>query len=105
MNAERDDPGDRDGEVSGRLAQQIDDKARRRLAAREGQRSAWFGLGMFGLVGWSIALPTVLGLALGRWLDRCCGGQRSWALTGLMAGIVLGCMNAWYWVERERTRD
>jgi ATP synthase protein I len=38
---------------------------RKSRARDEGERGAWFGLGMFGLVGWSVALPTLAGLALG----------------------------------------
>ena len=39
-------------------------------ARRERDRSAWFGLGMFGLVGWSVAIPTLIGVALGWWIDH-----------------------------------
>ena len=46
-------------------------RARRRARFRAGRRSegAWFGLGMMGLIGWSVAIPTLLGAALGLWLD------------------------------------
>jgi ATP synthase protein I len=60
-----------------------------------------FGLGMFGLVGWSVAVPTVLGIALGLWLDAKLDSAISWTLTMLFVGVVLGCLNAWYWVKRE----
>ena len=70
-------------------------------ARREGDRGIWFSLGMFGLVGWSVAIPTLLGLALGVWIDRLVQSRYSWTLMGLFAGIVLGCLNAWYWVKRE----
>ncbi len=71
-------------------------------ARRRPEESIWFGLGTFGLVGWSVAVPTLLGLALGLWLDGRFPGAPSWTLTLLFAGIVLGCINAWYWVSRER---
>ncbi|MDJ0774758.1 MAG: AtpZ/AtpI family protein [Mastigocoleus sp. MO_167.B18] len=29
----------------------------------------------------------------------------SWTLMLLFVGVVLGCMNAWYWIERERCSD
>lgn len=79
-------------------------KARRKLRARrEGDRGIWFGLGTMGLVGWSVAIPTVLGIAVGVWLDaRTAGGRAiSWTLTGLLVGVFLGCLNAWFWIERE----
>ncbi len=37
---------------------------RRQLARREGRHTVWFGFGMFGLVGWAVAVPTLAG---GRW--------------------------------------
>jgi ATP synthase protein I len=80
-------------------------KAERKLRARrEGRRAVWFGLGMFGLVGWAVALPTVAGVALGLWLDARVPSRISWTLTFLLLGILLGSLNAWYWVKRE-SRD
>jgi ATP synthase protein I len=88
-----------------RLEREVGEKAERTLRARaEGRRSVWFGLGMFGLVGWSVAIPTVAGAALGMWLDRLWPDRISWTLTLLLAGLALGCLNAWRWLERERRR-
>ena len=56
---------------------------------------------MMGLIGWSVAIPTVLGAALGLWLDKRHPGQHSWTLALLVAGLVLGCFNAWHWVAKE----
>ena len=79
--------------------------ARHQRAAREGDRSLWFSVGLFGVVGWSVAIPTLLGLALGIWLDARWPGRVSWTLTWLFVGIVLGCANAWYWVSQESRDD
>lgn len=79
--------------------------ARKVRARREGERSVWFGLGMFGLVGWAVALPTLGGVALGLWLDLAASTDFSWTLALLLAGVVLGCANAWYWVSREGRDD
>jgi len=79
--------------------------ARRQKAEREGDRSLWFSLGLFGVVGWSVAIPTLLGLALGIWIDTRWPGRVSWTLTLLFAGIALGCANAWYWVSQESRDD
>jgi ATP synthase protein I len=85
-----------------RATQGIERDVDRKLKARaEGRRGVWFGLGMFGLVGWSVAVPSVLGLAFGVWLDTRYPGRVSWSLTFLIAGVVLGCLNAWYWVKQE----
>ena len=84
------------------LAQEVDADARRKLKARKHQaHGVWFGLGMMGLVGWSVVVPTLLGAALGIWLDRHVPGQHSWTLALLVAGLTLGCFNAWHWVAKE----
>jgi len=84
------------------LAQELGEAERRMQRARERHSSVWFGLGTFGLVGWSVAVPTLIGLALGVWLDGHYPARFSWTLTLLITGIVLGCLNAWYWLSRER---
>nr|WP_298138617.1 AtpZ/AtpI family protein [uncultured Pseudomonas sp.] len=84
------------------LAEQVGIKAARKLKARrDATPGIWFGLGMMGLIGWSVAVPTLLGAALGLWLDRSYPGTRSWTLALLVAGLLLGCFNAWHWVAKE----
>ena len=80
-------------------------ESRKLRARRERHRSIWFGLGMFGVVGWSIALPTVLGVAVGFWVDRRWPSRFSWTLMLLFIGVVLGCLNAWYWIKQESQKD
>lgn len=75
--------------------------ARKQKAQREDSHGLWFSLGMMGLIGWSVALPTLLGAALGLWLDGHHAGRQSWTLTLLVAGLILGCVNAWHWVSQE----
>lgn len=88
------------------LAEEIGRRASRKRVAREQKkRIAWFGLGMFGLVGWSVAVPTLIGIALGLWLDERWPGRASWTLTFLIIGIALGCLNAWYWIKQENEND
>ncbi len=74
----------------------------RKLRARRHRTpGVWFGLGMMGLIGWSIAVPTLLGAALGLWLDRHYLQSFSWTLALLVAGLMIGCWNAWHWIEKE----
>ena len=81
-------------------------KERGKIKARqEKDKSLMFGFGMFGLVGWSVAIPTIIGVALGVWIDETWPGRYSWTLMGLFIGIVGGCLNAWYWVKRESRHD
>jgi ATP synthase protein I len=98
-----------DDDGADELPKTIRRKARRRKRKRAERRAGvWFAVGTFGIVGWSIAVPTLAGLALGVWLDRHYPGDLSWTLALLLAGIGFGCFNAWYWVtehidnERER---
>jgi len=79
-------------------------EARKIKALKNRDRGIWFGLGMFGLVGWAVSLPTLIGLALGLWIDSKWPGPVSWTLIFLFVGVVLGCLNAWYWVSKERSR-
>ncbi len=91
--ASRDDPS---------FAMQVGAKAARKLKARRhGSPGVWFGLGMMGLIGWSVTVPTLLGAALGIWLDEHHPGAHSWTLALLVAGLMIGCLNAWHWVAEE----
>ena len=105
MNNSESDPGT-SGETNESHIDRLSRRIRRKREARDrDERSVWFGLGMFGLVGWSVALPTLLGLLAGVWLDRTFASGRSWTLTLLVAGITLGCFNAWYWVRDASRRN
>jgi len=84
------------------FSQQVGEKAARKLKAqRHVTQTVWSGLGMMGLVGWSVAIPTLLGAALGLWLDKNYPGGHSWTLMLLAIGLGLGCFNAWHWVAKE----
>ena len=71
-------------------------------ALRHKDETVWFGLGMFGIVGWAVAIPTLIGIAVGLWIDRTWPSQYSWALMFLIIGVVLGSINAAYWVRKIR---
>jgi ATP synthase protein I len=91
---------DRDAhrDLSGRIGR----RASRKLHARsQRDRGTWFGLGMYGLVGWSVVIPTLIGVGIGLWIDTRWAGRFSWTLMLLVAGLLLGCWNAWYWVSLE----
>jgi ATP synthase protein I len=77
--------------------------ARKLKAQRAGPQSAWFGLGMFGVIGWSVAVPTLLGALLGTWCDKHHPGPHSWTLALLVAGLILGCANAWFWIAQQNS--
>lgn len=88
------------------LEKQVGAKESRKIKGRrEKDRSIWFGLGMFGLIGWSVAIPTLIGVAVGIWIDNTWPSRLSWTLMLLLIGVILGCVNAWYWVKRESRRE
>jgi ATP synthase protein I len=91
-------------EDGGVFMRQVGAKETRKLRAqRKAVQTVWLGFGMMGLVGWSVAIPTLLGTALGIWLDKRYPGIHSWTLSLLIIGLFLGCLNAWYWVAKEGT--
>ena len=97
---------DQDRSAPEQLRRELVAKEDRKVRARKaGERSVWFGLGMFGLVGWSIAIPTLAGVALGAWLDSHWPSRISWKLTLLFVGVVVGFATAWRWMHRENVED
>ncbi len=85
------------------FANVVGSKAARKLKANKNDSpGVWFGLGMMGLIGWSVAIPTLLGAALGIWLDENHPEGRSFTLALLIAGLCIGCLNAWHWVSKEQ---
>jgi ATP synthase protein I len=97
-----DEPKGQSANEETEFMRQVTAKAARKLRVqREGKQGVWFGLGMSGLIGWSVAIPTLLGGMLGLWLDRRHPGGRSWTLMLLVAGLCIGCANAWHWVAQE----
>ena len=76
------------------FVKRIAKKERLKIRVRqEDDETIWFGLGVFGVVGWSVAIPTLIGIAIGLWIDQTWPSRYSWALTLLIGGVMLGCMN------------
>jgi ATP synthase protein I len=93
----------RESDTRGQMLVDIEGKQARKLRARGHQdRGMWFGLGMMGTIGWSVAVPTLVGLAVGVWIDSRWPTSVSWTLILLVGGLLLGCVNAWLWIAREQ---
>ncbi len=93
-------PPDKKDENS--FSRQVGEKAQRKLKAlHNDKRSVWFGIGMFGMVGWSVAVPTLLGAALGMGMDKKYPESFSWTLSFLILGLFAGCLIAWHWITKE----
>jgi ATP synthase protein I len=84
------------------MRRRVGSREARKIKARRTQTSIWFGLGTFGIIGWSVAIPILLGILLGTWIDNTWPSRYSWTLMLLLGGVILGCLNAWVWIERER---
>ena len=95
-----DKSGKDDGDV---FSQMTSEKEKRKLRVlSEKKRSEWFGLGMFGMVGWSVVVPTFLGTIGGIWLDKNYPQTFSWTLTCLIVGLTSGCLIAWNWGIKQK---
>ena len=85
--------------------------AAQRAAEREAQGRAdpepslGARLGQIGVLGWTIVLPTLLCLFLGRWLDRIFGTGIFFSAPLLMAGAAFGFWSAWRWMHHQGLRQ
>jgi len=70
-------------------------RERQERSAREGERSIGQNLAMIGALGWTVVLPTLAGIFLGRWLDRELSSGIFWTLGLLVVGLAAGCALAW----------
>ncbi|WP_406867075.1 AtpZ/AtpI family protein [Paraburkholderia fungorum] len=81
-------------------AQQAAERAAR--GREEPEPSLGYRLGQIGILGWAIILPTLLGLALGHWLDRSFGTRVFFSAPLLMVGAAVGLWSAWKWMHRQQ---
>ena len=90
------------GDDDNDFLRKLGNKADRKLKAQQrGKPKVLLGLGFLGIVGWSSAVPVLMGLVLGWWLDQCCPGRYGWTLNLLMAGLFIGCINVIHWISKE----
>ncbi len=88
---------------SDQFGEQISRKARRKSKlAHQPSPSIWSSFSLFGVVGWSVAIPTVLAIVVGIWLDRSIQDHHSWTLVMLPIGLAIGCALAWHWIRHEQ---
>ena len=70
-------------------------KARRESWRREGERPLAANLALAGTLGWLVVLPALLGVLVGRWLDRKTGSGVTFTSAFMSAGLAAGCWLAW----------
>ncbi len=68
---------------------------------KEGERSIWQNLSMIGALGWLIVTPILIGILIGRWLDRAFDTGIFFSGAFIFLGVALGCYMAWERVNKE----
>jgi ATP synthase protein I len=85
------------------MKQEEQEKLVRKIERHEEKREGKKGLskmGMIGIIGWSVTLPMLGGIALGVYIDNNFKGKYSWTIMLMIAGLFLGCYIAWEWVSK-----
>jgi ATP synthase protein I len=85
--------------------QTVKKKIIRHHKGKENPNRLMFGMGMFGLVGWTIAIYTILGVILGTWMDKNWESGYSWTLTMIILGLFAGIISAWIWIKKEIDKE
>ncbi|MCE5281365.1 MAG: AtpZ/AtpI family protein [Deltaproteobacteria bacterium] len=105
MDDEKSTPRERRLKLASLFTRQVAQKEARKIRGRTRKDDGlWFGLGVLGIVGWSVVIPTLIGTAAGLWIDQTWPSRFSWTLMLLVLGLALGCFNAWYWVKKAREK-
>jgi ATP synthase protein I len=85
-----------------RIIREVESKRERILRGRSQQGDFWGSVAILGLIGWSVAIPTLIGAGLGAWIDHRWPSRFSWTLMLLVSGLLLGCVNAWLRIRRDQ---
>ena len=85
-----------------RMIREVGARQARMARGRAGKNSLLSSIPILGVVGWSVTLPTLLGVAAGVWLDHRWPGRFSWTLMLLIGGLLFGCVNAWLRIGGDR---
>ena len=70
-------------------------RERRAEHERDGDSSFWGSVGMMGTIGWSVSVPTALGVLAGRWLDGRLGSAHVFMVFFMLVGLGIGCVTSW----------
>jgi len=85
-----------------RMIRDVSAKQQRMLRARGRKETSWTALSILGVIGWSVVVPTLAGIAFGAWLDHHYPSRFSWTVILLLAGLALGCATAWRRIREDR---
>lgn len=74
---------------------------RRERWHNEGEQSVIGFVGQIGVLGWIIVAPTLIGIFVGRWLDRTFSTGILFSAAMLILGVSLGFWSAFRWMHRQ----
>jgi len=86
-----------------RMIRQVGAKQKSQHRADTEKQNFWQSIGLLGVVGWTVALPVLAGIALGVWLDHRFPVHFSWTVMLLAAGLAGGCVMAWDHIQGGRS--
>lgn len=89
---------------SKKFAERLARRASRRLVSIDEKKgfNVASGLSFLGAIGWYMAIPSIAGILLGRWLDKKFPYESvSWTINFMLAGMVMGAFSMWTWLKRE----
>jgi ATP synthase protein I len=85
-----------------RMIREVGEREAQIERGRSGKKNILSSIAILGVVGWSITVPTVVGVVIGVWIDQRWPSRFHWTLMLLFAGLAIGCINAWLRIEKER---
>jgi ATP synthase protein I len=92
-------PGDEPHE---RMEQAALRAAKRAQAAGDEREPSFVArLGQIGVLGWAIVAPVLIGVVIGRWLDRTFDTGVFFSAPLIMLGAAAGLWTAWRWMHRQ----
>ncbi|MDE2467580.1 MAG: AtpZ/AtpI family protein [Bradyrhizobium sp.] len=94
-------PNDDDPAPDGLTKAVRERRARWESSRSEGESLVMRLVGQIGVLGWIIVAPTLIGLFVGRWIDRWLGTGIFWSAPLLLLGVVIGCWAAWRWMHQQ----
>lgn len=73
-----------------------------RVLSNRKNRTFYFNAAILSVYGWQMAIPVLLGIILGQFLDRKFPDTPfSWTLNLIIIGFVIGFINANHWIKKE----
>jgi len=83
------------------MIREVELRAGRMIRGKRGYRGYWRAVALVGVIGWTVVVPMLAGVALGTWIDRMWPSRYSWTLMLLTGGLGLGCWSAWSRIKEE----